>query len=1019
MKEHLCWSPAGVGAVINTEAEAVPPAIFKAVHTASDLKVAGPIGTQFQDLRPEHYTSLTQEALLEEFLRAEVPYRRIAVFGRSGSGKSHLIHWLKLQIPSTKERLVVVVPKAGTSLRSILEMLIKELPQEKQSPFREALNRTGEAIATRKGQKERLLNEIAYALSEAEPSNDSPDQDLERELIKVLPYLFQDIHFREKHFYQEGNIVSELVDHVFAAPSAYRPAEQRRKFSSGDLPVDPLDFRDSAVQAQNALRFLYAIPEAPKIAIKLVNDCLDVAIGRTLSFTGDRLVSLMDDLRHHLATEDRELVLLIEDFARVQGLDRALLQAMIDQGDEKKKLCKLRWAIGVTTGFFEQVVDTLYTRVTHFVNMDRSAGRRGGEKMDIHTLAEFAGPYLNAARVGAEALEDWDQNRPGELVRNACTGCREQAICHSTFGTTSQGYGLYPFTARALWTMANRVDEQFEDAFNPRTLQNGVLVPVLDESAPSLATGQFPPASLLDKLGGYRGLDASARRELRRVAGAEEGRLGTLLELWDGSGHLVNLPGALLEAFGAPSIPDAEAARQDDATTSGEDERPHKKIEPIVDQRTREEKELEAWAKGGGLDKAPDKLRPLLFEAIADSIDWDDLGLERSTFCGTEEARPFRRRSITFTRQGTKSLNSLVMVEIPGATATPEEFDRTAIALAGLLRADREGHWDFPGGSDALALYLQCLTAWRGQVVQQLVALTQPHDGWDHAAAAAELLAIGCAINGKLKVDADQVADVGALFAAEWPAGVTPGSAAMKQVYDALALRQEHTRDLLRALCSGSKGGEVGTLVDPTLPVATLRRLRANGWRLRQVPPEGLEFEPFRRCADLYKRTATALEAAAAAECEARLVWLAEMESAFGNTAKRSTILAELSAVRSAFGDAGLAGATGKRLDEALDLLRTIHFDEALSAARSLREAQDPLSMLPAYARSRSTAVNAGRLVAETASTFLDQCRVRLEEQANRDAAQAEAVRRDIAAIENALTSIADALRAQEMADVA
>lgn len=1016
MKEYLCWSPSGVGAVVNPEAEEVPPAIFKAVHTASDLKVAGPIGTQFQDLRPEHYASLTQEALLEEFLRSEAPYRRIAVFGRSGSGKSHLIHWLKLQIPTTNERLVVVVPKAGTSLRSILEMLIKELPLEKQAPFREALNRTGEAIATRKGQKERLLNEIAYALSEAEPSQDSPDPDLERELIKVLPYLFQDIHFREKHFYQEGNIASELVDHVFAAPSAYRPTEQRRTFSLEDLPVDPLDFRDSAAQAQNALRFLYAIPEAPKIAVKLVNDCLDVAIGRTLSFTGDRLVSLMDDLRRHLATEGRELVLLIEDFARVQGLDRALLQAMIDQG-HGKGLCKLRWAIGVTTGFFEQVVDTLYTRVTHFVNMDRSAGRRGGERMDLHALAEFAGAYLNAARVGAKGLEDWDQNGLTQPVPNACTGCPEQAICHSTFGATSQGYGLYPFTARALWNMAYRADDQLEDAFNPRTLQTGVLVPVLDEAAPVLATGQFPPASLLDKLGGYRGLDATARRDLRRIAGAEEGRLGALLELWDGSGHLVNLPGALLEAFGAPPIPDAEGARQDDDTAAlGDDER---KPEPIVDQRTREEKELEAWAKGGGLDRAPDKLRPLLFEAIADSIDWDDLGLERSTFCGTEDARPFRRRSITFTRQGTKSLNSLVVLEIPGATATPGEFDKVAIALAGLLRANREGHWDFPGGSDALALYQQCLTIWREKVIQQLLALTQGRDGWSHAASAVELLALGCAIIGKLKIEADQVADIGTLFAAEWPTDVASSSPEMKRVYETLAQRQPILRGLLRALCSGSKGGEVGTLIDPSLPLATLRRLRVDGWRLKQTPPEDLEFEPFKRCADLYKRTAEAMDAAVAAERNARLAWLAEMEAAFGPAVKRSTILADLSAVRSAFGDAGFAGAAGTSLDEALEQLRNTQFDEALSAARALRETDDPLSMLPAYARSRPSAVNAGRRIVEVAQAFLDQCRARLDEQANRNAAQAETVQRDIAAIDGAFIAIADALRAQETTDVA
>lgn len=91
MKEFVCWSQAGVGEVINTEAEAVLPAVFKAVHTASALKVAGPIGTQFQDLRSENYTSLSQEALLAEFLQSNAAYRRMAVFGRSGSTKRWLL----------------------------------------------------------------------------------------------------------------------------------------------------------------------------------------------------------------------------------------------------------------------------------------------------------------------------------------------------------------------------------------------------------------------------------------------------------------------------------------------------------------------------------------------------------------------------------------------------------------------------------------------------------------------------------------------------------------------------------------------------------------------------------------------------------------------------------------------------------------------------------------------------------------------------------------------------------------
>src|SRR6202000_1824823 len=103
-----------------------------------------------------------------------------------------------------------------------------------------------------------------------------------------------------------------------------------------------------------------------------------------------------------------------------------------------------------------------------------------------------------------------------------------------------------------------------------------------------------------------------------------------------------------------------------------------------------------------------------------------------------------------------RSVPSLVMLEIPGPGSSQADFDRVAIAMGGLLRAEREGHWDFPGGSDALATYLECLSQWRKDVTDKLINLCTPRDGWDHATAAAELLAIGSVINGRLKADADQ-----------------------------------------------------------------------------------------------------------------------------------------------------------------------------------------------------------------------------------------------------------------------
>lgn len=1013
MKNYLCWLPTGVTDVINPEAEVVSPAIFNAVHSPCGLRVSGVIGTEFQHIKPEHFRSMTQEELLEDFLAPNAPFRRLAVFGRSGSGKSHLIHWLKLQIPNTLARRVLVVPKTGTSLRSILEMLIDELPQDKQAGFRQELDRTGQSISTRQGQKKRLLNELAFALGEQQSRPDSPDPDLERELIKVLPHLFEDVHFREKYFYRDDNIVADLVDHVFAAPTAYRPADERRRFKLEDLPVDVLDLKDASALARNALQYLHGVPTAPAMAVDLVNASLDLALANALSFSGDRLVGLMSEVRHHLFNQNRELVLLIEDFARVQGLDRALLQAMTDQGAKDAELCRLRWAIAVTTGFFEQVIDTVYTRVSHFVNMDRSAGRRADDKLDRAALRDFAGPYLNAARHGAKALEARHSEDPSALTCNFCDGCPHRTVCHETFGADRHGYGLYPFTAKALWNMAHRVDEHVEEAFNPRALQTGVLIPILEEGGAILSVGAFPPADFLNRLGGYRQLTASARNDLRTRVGAEEGRLGALLELWDGSGALVNLPPALLEAFSAPAIPDAGGTKPDDDDPTGDVSSSPKLV---VDTRSPEERELEAWAKGRELDRTVNKLRPLLFDAIADGIDWDAVGLERSRYCAADDTRPFRRRSINFVRQGVGRINSLVMLTIPGEAASTADFDRAAVALSGLLRANSLGHWDFPGGPRALAEFLALLEQWKAEVVRQLHALVAATPDWDHVAAATELLALGCAIHGRIKVDTDLANDVAALVAAEWPAEVAASSPELRQIYQMLLKAQPELRRTVRSLCSAGKGGEVGALINPSRPLSALRQLRASGWRLKQTPPQGLEFEPFRKTAELYARVAPTLEVAAQAERSARIGWLQEMEAAFGD-AKRSAIVAGLEDAKKEFEGAGLAGPSARRLGEALDEFERVLYDDAMTAARALQAEPDAVSLLPAFGRGRAGAIAAGRRLAESAEAFLNHSAQFLSEQVARQSAQNQSVVADMETIRQSLRDIARSFEALEVSD--
>lgn len=346
MRNVVCWDSSEVRQVINPYAEHIPDSLFRAVHSNWNLKVAPPTGTSFQDLKLNSYRDTSPAAFLEDFLRSDRQHGLAAILGNTGSGKSHLVHWMRLNIEKRDDRMILVVRKSGTSLRAIVEMIINELPVADQQSFRDSLAKAGDGTSTRDGQKQQLLNDLATAIREGTVP-ESADE-FEHELAKHLPALFQDPYMREAYFLQEDNIVADLVDHIFKTSNAANRPDQRQLFTEDDLPSGGMDYKSASKNALAALHLLDLAPaEARPLAVSIINRNLDAATARTLSFSGDRVEQLMNSLRSHLKEQGRELILLVEEFARLQGIDRALLQAITHHGDER--YCRIRSAIAVTT----------------------------------------------------------------------------------------------------------------------------------------------------------------------------------------------------------------------------------------------------------------------------------------------------------------------------------------------------------------------------------------------------------------------------------------------------------------------------------------------------------------------------------------------------------------------------------------------------------------------------------------------------------------------------------------------
>jgi hypothetical protein len=198
MRNILCWDPGAVRQVINPFAEHISDSLFRAVHSDGDLKVSPQVGKSFQEIGEASWADMTPPAFLADFLREDRPHALAAILGETGSGKSHLVHWMRLNIKPTKERVVLVVRKSGTSLRNIVKMIIAELPAEQQASFLETLQSAGDGTQSRADQNQQLLNDLAQVIREEVLPTDADE--IEEGLASSLPDLFQDPHMRKAHF---------------------------------------------------------------------------------------------------------------------------------------------------------------------------------------------------------------------------------------------------------------------------------------------------------------------------------------------------------------------------------------------------------------------------------------------------------------------------------------------------------------------------------------------------------------------------------------------------------------------------------------------------------------------------------------------------------------------------------------------------------------------------------------------------------------------------------------------------
>lgn len=547
----------------------------------------------------------------------------VAVTGASGSGKSHLVRWVRAHLRDDAEEYhLVYVPRELATLRDLLGHVLDRMPGTESDAVRAELDK---AVGLKPPEQlaeellDRLRSVLGYELADNREGTDtetrqfllgSISEEGGRRRVDGIADLLLERPIRD-HFLRPDGAISRMIDSVRGQRRG--GDEDTPEFTSDDWPTRKPKIAN-ALDAK--LRVLFNMAGRDPMAVDLLNEARNRAIAETLGMRqGVNLGEVFSTTRRRLKKEGKDLVLLFEDLAQFGLFDGELFNQLgLQPGDD---LAPIRAVFAITDGKFNEAVpDTVVTRLTDQFRVQDlvTAGVPGYEQASRAFLAR----YLNVARVGrrrlVQAWSDADNGsrESGDWIPNACLDrgdgreCDHRDTCWAAFGKEGD-FGLYPYNQQSI----ERALRKKGDRITARTVVDEMVHGFLVEADPTIEASLFPPESAKERFDFGVGVDKASVLAGFEGSIAEQDRLHRCRVIWadGGTEHpgiriAFDLPHADATAHvagvvaPAPAIPPTPSMPVPSTTSPLA---PTVAVDPIAGDRYQPLRAIFAWENGEGL----------------------------------------------------------------------------------------------------------------------------------------------------------------------------------------------------------------------------------------------------------------------------------------------------------------------------------------------------------------------------------------------------------------------------------
>jgi hypothetical protein len=710
---------------IKNEAETAHEALLLAVHQTFPISKKTVAGGQ------SHQSSETE--LIKFFCSDNLPAGTIVmpITGISGIGKSHIIRWIESQLKfrDTSNRFHIIrIPKSA-SLRTVVELILQplqgvqydQLRSELQNAVAEITPQTA-VIQLRAGIEDALKNKENHLKhQQMTPKNASAIGHAQN-----LQNLFNDAELKE-HF--SKNVFPKLIARAVSGRNADAPdADILPQFEPDDLKLpDTLDINHAAKQVRSYCLTTLANSRDRQRAADILNSVRDEAIGFAFQLNrqmgGLTLQDLVLEIRKQLLSENKELVLLIEDYVALAGIQATILEMAIKEAihDGEKIYCTMRTAIAVTDGLADK--DTILTRAQYEWIIESSIS--SAEEIE-RLIIDLVGSYLNAARYGYERTKNIyaEIRRRDDYVEltgwlNPFTFEELDSVTLDTlnaFGKSSHGHWLFPFNRQ----MIRQLMDQYlikgnALTFNPRTVINRIIRDTLLLRS-DFEMQAFPPPGFAQRRG-----SAFVDQVLAdKVQQEDHKRYVCFLSLWGGNPkdqfQLSDISPLLYKAFHLENL--AEGMQTQPRIRPPEVEQrvvvqqPETDTGQWTDMLNRSEvwkTMLEGWVRGTPMPQTDaNKIRQHLGSAVSNYINWNQLYM-------ADQKIPYTLFWIP-NAKGNKSETIKISEDNNDADG------RIRYALTAIYHYEEAQYsWNFPGGENDALYYAEFLESISNKVVENCV----------------------------------------------------------------------------------------------------------------------------------------------------------------------------------------------------------------------------------------------------------------------------------------------------------